>query len=102
MDLLKGLKIRFDRQKNQLRLFPPDAPLSLLLDGDESSWDSYSAFSVHDQVLIESAVGKNRNVMALMATGAGNVLVTPIGLQNSGLTPSSRKIINLTPTALFT
>lgn len=100
MDLLRGLQVRFDRQKNKLRLFPGDAESRLLLDGDPAGWSEEPAFSTHDQVLVKSTAGQKKS-LGILATGAGPVLIATSFIPGTGLKPESKKILDLVPHALF-
>lgn len=97
MDLLRGLKVRIDRQKNELRLYPKDAPLASLLDGDPSAWKDSPAFPCHDQVLVKSALGTRTSALGLLATGCSLVLVPEATVAGTGLKPDSKNIVDLSP-----
>jgi hypothetical protein len=96
MDLLRGMKVRLDRQKNFLRLFPADAPVSALLDGDPSAWKDAPAFSLRDQVMVRSAIGTRGVALGLLSTGCSLVLVPEGTLTGTGLKPDSKNTVDLT------
>lgn len=96
MDLLRGLKVRIDRQKNQLRLYPKDAPLGALLDGDPSSWKDAPAFALHDQTVVKSSLGSRSPALGLLATGCSLVLAPEGTLTGTGLRPDSKNTVDLT------
>jgi hypothetical protein len=95
MDLLRGLKVRFDRQKNALALFPPEVPIEKLLDGKPGEWREFPAFCVYDQVMVRSAMGTKSPVLALLATGCSFVLATAPALPGSGLEADSKTLVTL-------
>ncbi len=101
MDLLRGLKVRFDRQKNLLRLLPPSAPPEKLLDGDPASWSAYPAFDVHGQVFVPTALGDKARALGLLATGCTYVLASEAALPGTGLRAESKHAFSLAPSSFF-
>jgi hypothetical protein len=101
MDLLRGCKVRFDRQKNVLRLFSASIPVDRLLDGDPASWTAYPAFDVHGQVFVPTALGSKTEVLGLLSTGCTHVLATEAALPGTGLQASSRNAFSLAPSSFF-
>lgn len=101
MDLLRGCKVRFDRQKNLLRLLPASAPSESLLDGDPSAWASYPAYDVHGQVFVPTALGAKTKILGLLSTGCTYVLATEAALPGTGLQASSKNAFSLAPSSFF-
>lgn|GEM_PF-6561296 len=101
MDLLRGCKVRFDRQKNLLRLLPASAPLDRLLDGEPSAWSSYPAYDVHGQVFVPTALGAKTAILGLMSTGCTHVLAAEAALPGTGLQASSKNAFSLAPSSFF-
>jgi hypothetical protein len=101
MDLLRGLKVRFDRQENRLRLLPASAPVERLLDGDPASWSSYPAFDVHGQVFVPTALGAKSRALGLLATGCTYVLAAEAALPGTGLKADSKHAFSLAPSSFF-
>lgn len=102
MDLLRGMKVRFDRQKNVLRLLPAGASLAALLDGDRTGWGEYRAFPVHDQVFVDSLLGQKNGLLGLLATGCTYVLARETALPGTGLRADSKLLVNLSFTNFVT
>lgn len=101
MDLLRGLKVRLDRQKNRLRLLPASAPLERFLEGDPASWSAYPAYDVHGQVFVPTALGAKSKVLGLLATGCSYVLASEAALPGTGLKADSKRVLSLAPTSFF-
>ena len=95
MDLLRGLRVRFDRQRSVLALFPPEVPMEKLLDGKPAEWHEFPAFSVYDQVMVRSAMGSKSPILALFATGCSFVLAVAPALPGSGLEADSKNLVTL-------
>ena len=95
MDLLRGLKVRFDRQKDILTLLPPDAPLEALLDGKPSEWKDFPAFVAYDQVFVHSVLGSKNPVLGLLDTGCLFVMAYEQAIPGSGLVADSKNSHNL-------
>jgi tetratricopeptide (TPR) repeat protein len=101
MDLLAGLKVRFDRHHNVFRILPGDAPIEKLLGGKADDWHELPAFSVYNQVFVPSSLGSKDKVVALFDTGCSLVLAQADALPGSGLAADSRKTTSLAPRANF-
>lgn len=101
MDLLRGMKVRFDRKKDLLGLFPASASKETFIGKDASKWSEYPAFLVYDQVLVKASLSKKKQLMGLLDTGCSMVLATNTTLPGTGLRSSSSDIIDLTPTGNF-
>ncbi len=101
MDLLEGLKVRFDRHHNVFHILPGDAPLDKLLGGKAGEWHELPAFSVYNQVFVPSSLGTKAKVVALFDTGCSLVLAQADALPGSGLEADSRKITSLAPRTNF-
>ncbi len=95
MDILKGLKIRFNRHKNVLSLFPASAPMSLLMDGKADKWHEVPAYLVYGQILVPSSLGNKHKLLALFDTGCSFVLAQADALNGSGVQATSRTMIDL-------
>lgn len=95
MDVLAGLKVRYDRQKNVLRILPAGASAETLLDGKPGEWTEIPGFFVDGQVLVGSSLGTKAPVLGLLATGCTFVLASDAAIPGSGLSADSRNTVNL-------
>ena len=101
MDLLEGLQATFDRKKNVLRLLPPDAPRSTLLEGKPEEWTELPAFDVDGQVMVPASLGDQPNTLALLSTGCTLTLASGPALEPTGLKVDGRKTVTLGPGASY-
>jgi hypothetical protein len=95
MDLLRGCKVRFDRKKDELWLFPADAPMEKVLGESPAAWKVFPALFPYGQLYVSAMLGTKTKALGLVETGCSEVIVSAAAIPGTGLVPESKHLVNL-------